>query len=272
MQLSLYEQTQISTFPFIFLSYPRLKPVPNFSGENIHSFLIGARYNRTNYLDSKAVERHGLFICRNKPYIHFIVDHGKEQNKKMHTQEVSKLQEEPIVQCKQSISAKYISENDVPPAPEIDRFNNKVKKMKKNKEQKARHDKKPAEMLITKLSGTSKVSSQIHKNNISVMHMVPNKRQRGKTQCAAADSNNTPCMLVNVVKPLVTCLVPPTSRSSRSSARSCSVADEICKEVGTGGLLSAEKNSINLSANDGGCAEEKDSVTERQSIESLERL
>ncbi|XP_072427791.1 uncharacterized protein [Chiloscyllium punctatum] len=104
-----------------------LKPVPNFSGENIHSFLIGARYNRTNYLDSKAVERHGLFICRNKPYIHFIVDHGKEQNKKMHTQEVSKLQEEPIVQCKQSISAKYISENDVPPAPEIDRFNNKVK-------------------------------------------------------------------------------------------------------------------------------------------------
>ncbi|XP_048398774.1 uncharacterized protein LOC125457983 isoform X2 [Stegostoma tigrinum] len=64
-----------------------LKPVPNSSGENIHSFLIGARYNRTNYLDSKAVERHGLFICRNKPYIHFIVDHGRKQNKKIQTQE-----------------------------------------------------------------------------------------------------------------------------------------------------------------------------------------
>ncbi|XP_038673396.1 uncharacterized protein LOC119976738 isoform X2 [Scyliorhinus canicula] len=104
-----------------------LKRAPHSSGENVRSFLIGARYNSTNYLDSKAVEKHGLFVCRNKPHVHFMADHGKGQSKKIHTEAVSTLLEEPIVCFKQTTSATYVSESDDPPAPEVDRLNNKVR-------------------------------------------------------------------------------------------------------------------------------------------------
>ncbi|XP_078058643.1 uncharacterized protein LOC144483952 [Mustelus asterias] len=280
-----------------------LKRVPHSSGENVHSFLIGARYNRTNYLDSKAVEKHGLFICRNKPHIHFMADHGKEPSKKIHTQAVSTLLQEPIVCFKQTTSATYVRESDLPPAPGVDRLNNKVsvpwgistkkandkihmsnekdstpgkpksslikrcvfhstaQKVKRNKERKIVYDKNPEEMLITKLSIASKAltahSSQTCRT-ISDMHMLPNKMQHRRTVCATTDQNNAPSLLVKSMKPLVTCPIPPAPPSSRGSSQRSSITNEICKDIGPGGSLSALKIPINLSANDDGCTEEKD--------------
>ncbi|XP_051874566.1 uncharacterized protein LOC127571861 [Pristis pectinata] len=130
----------------------------------------------TNYLDSKAVERYGLFICRNKPHVHFMA--GREQTKKIHTERGSSLLEGRIVSFKQTNSTNYVSESDIPPAPEIDRLNNKVKipwgistkkgndeihmsneTAKINKERNAGNDKKPAKILIAKLSVRSKTSA-----------------------------------------------------------------------------------------------------------------
>ncbi|XP_043926857.1 uncharacterized protein LOC122801405 [Protopterus annectens] len=36
-------------------------------GESVHSFLIGARYNRSNCIDSKALTKYGVFLSRSYP-------------------------------------------------------------------------------------------------------------------------------------------------------------------------------------------------------------
>ncbi|XP_072330605.1 uncharacterized protein [Scyliorhinus torazame] len=241
-----------------------LKRAPHSSGENVRSFLIGARYNSTNYLDSKAVEKHGLFVCRNKPHVHFMADHGKGQSKKIHTDAVSTLLEEPIACFKQTTSATYKDSASVKPKSAlIERcvFHSTAQKMKRNREWKTGRNKNPAEMLITKLCTTSKAltapSSQTCKT-ISVMPVLPNQMHNRRIVCYRTDQKNTPSLLVKSMKPLGTYLVPPLAPpSSRGSSQRSSITNEICKEVGTGGPLSAQKNPINLSANDDGSTEEK---------------
>ncbi|KAM8953136.1 uncharacterized protein RCH25_043925 [Pelodytes ibericus] len=50
-------------------------------GETVHSFLVGARYNR-NYLDSQAFQKYGLFISRSQPRVTFLTEcEGEHQRK-----------------------------------------------------------------------------------------------------------------------------------------------------------------------------------------------
>ncbi|XP_015216508.1 uncharacterized protein [Lepisosteus oculatus] len=41
-------------------------------GEDVHSFLIGARYNRERYMDSVAVEKYGVYLSRSYPNCAFL--------------------------------------------------------------------------------------------------------------------------------------------------------------------------------------------------------
>ncbi|XP_078522046.1 uncharacterized protein LOC144791266 isoform X2 [Lissotriton helveticus] len=54
-------------------------------GETVHSFLVGARYNRST-LDSQALQKYGLFISRTQPPVSFLVqcqrDHMEKQEEK----------------------------------------------------------------------------------------------------------------------------------------------------------------------------------------------
>ncbi|XP_066566341.1 uncharacterized protein LOC136753860 [Amia ocellicauda] len=49
-----------------------LQPVCTSVGENVHSFLIGARYNRERYMDFVAVDKYGLYLSRSNPRCPFL--------------------------------------------------------------------------------------------------------------------------------------------------------------------------------------------------------
>ncbi|XP_058846482.1 uncharacterized protein LOC131698003 [Acipenser ruthenus] len=54
------------------LNRKELHPVCTFAGENVHSFLSGARYNRDRIMDFAAVDKYGLYLTRNKPNESFL--------------------------------------------------------------------------------------------------------------------------------------------------------------------------------------------------------
>ncbi|XP_069071529.1 uncharacterized protein [Pleurodeles waltl] len=64
-------------------------------GETVHSFLVGARYNRSS-LDSQALQKYGLYISRTQPPVSFLIqcqrDHLKKQEEK-HDLHVSNINE-----------------------------------------------------------------------------------------------------------------------------------------------------------------------------------
>ncbi|XP_051779285.1 uncharacterized protein LOC114645332 [Erpetoichthys calabaricus] len=49
-----------------------LQAVSTSAGENIHSFLIGARYNRERIIDFVAADKFGLYLCRTNPSHSFL--------------------------------------------------------------------------------------------------------------------------------------------------------------------------------------------------------
>ncbi|XP_069830325.1 uncharacterized protein [Dendropsophus ebraccatus] len=53
-----------------------------FLEETVHSFLIGARYNR-NYLDSQAFQKYGLFVSRNEPKVSFLTQCSADHKKRL---------------------------------------------------------------------------------------------------------------------------------------------------------------------------------------------
>ncbi|MEE6501130.1 hypothetical protein FKM82_004075 [Ascaphus truei] len=58
-----------------------LQMVSTSLGETVHSFLVGARYNR-HCLDSQAFQKYGLFISRNHPRISFLTPCKTDHQKK----------------------------------------------------------------------------------------------------------------------------------------------------------------------------------------------
>ncbi|XP_056419154.1 uncharacterized protein LOC130360632 isoform X2 [Hyla sarda] len=53
-----------------------------FLEETVHSFLIGARYNR-NYLDSQAFQKYGLFVSRCEPNVSFLTQCSADHKKRL---------------------------------------------------------------------------------------------------------------------------------------------------------------------------------------------
>ncbi|KAM3930944.1 uncharacterized protein RB166_004429 [Leptodactylus fuscus] len=53
-----------------------------FLEETVHSFLIGARYNR-NCLDSQAFQRYGLFVSRSQPKVSFLTQCSEDHKKRL---------------------------------------------------------------------------------------------------------------------------------------------------------------------------------------------
>ncbi|KAM4040913.1 uncharacterized protein ACNLHF_012159 [Anomaloglossus baeobatrachus] len=53
-----------------------------FLEETVHSFLIGARYNR-NCLDSQAFQKYGLFVSRSQPQVSFLTQCSADHKKRL---------------------------------------------------------------------------------------------------------------------------------------------------------------------------------------------
>lgn len=47
-------------------------PIPCHTGETAHSFIVGARYNRCNYMDARSYNRLGLYVPRHNPQHSFL--------------------------------------------------------------------------------------------------------------------------------------------------------------------------------------------------------
>lgn len=55
-----------------FLLSCSLLPIPCHTGETPHSFVVGARYNHSHYLDSRSFARIGLYLPRRDPLRPFL--------------------------------------------------------------------------------------------------------------------------------------------------------------------------------------------------------
>jgi len=92
---------------------------PSNDGESMHSFLVGARYNRANCVDAKGLSDFGVYMARNNPLNCFLADSRKPPSQDITHYEDDKPEPQNPPSSPESLNSTGSTDRSASPSPPV---------------------------------------------------------------------------------------------------------------------------------------------------------